>query len=40
VRVDFLLSIEHTDPALGREFFPISDLTGKIVNITSWREES
>jgi hypothetical protein len=38
--VDFRLAIEGLDPAIGSDYFPISDLTGKPVNLTRWREES
>lgn len=38
--VEFRLVIEGLDPAIGSDYFPISDLTGKPVNLTRWREES
>jgi len=36
----FQLQIEQTNPALGSDYFPISDLTGKLTNLRMWREET
>lgn len=36
----FHLVIESKNPAIGGEYFPISDLSGKVENVMTWREES
>ncbi len=34
------MRVEREDPAVGGDYFPISDLTGKVVNLTEWQEQT
>src|SRR5271157_6661305 len=36
----FQLELEQANPALESDYFPVSDLTGKIINMSRWREET
>ncbi len=40
VFANFRLVVEAANPALGADYFPMSDLAGKLTNITEWREET
>ena len=40
VFANFKLSIVQNNLAIGGDYFPVTDLTGKITNLLTWREES
>jgi hypothetical protein len=40
VFANFQLEVEQANPALGSDYFPMSDLTGKLINMSRWREET
>jgi len=40
VFASFHMEVEKPNPALGGDYFPVSDLTGKVANLRSWREET
>ena len=40
VFADFHLEVEQANPALGSDYFPISDLAGKTITMSRWREET
>jgi hypothetical protein len=40
VFANFRLVVEEASPALGADYFPMSDLTGKLINLNEWREET